>query len=240
MENIDIFKQGNEIGYEWASLKNIGDSVQGTLIGRHSGQNQFKQEQWIYELLDSNNKILWVGINKSKKRTLEQLAYVKVGQIVGFKYVENNTFKTRAGTSVTEKVIKIFADEKIVNSKWLAEHPNARLDRDSSPISDVPEGNDMGEGPVGDVPGGWAPTEDAAADKAFAGFGVPEASPIPQSAPVVISNEEKLKRINDLARIKLNVVDESQVKDKVMDATGIAFIPVNYDKIISALMGIAS
>ncbi len=54
-------------------------------------------------------------------------------------------------------------------------------------------------------------------------------------AGVDASPEAKLRSISDLAKTKLGIIDPESIKEKVMEATGLAFLEVNYDKIIESL-----
>ena len=58
---------------------------------------------------------------------------------------------------------------------------------------------------------------------------------VPFSSPGSLTNEDKLAVIMKLAKDKLGATDLQSVKDKVMGATGIAFIPLQYDKITETL-----
>jgi hypothetical protein len=58
---------------------------------------------------------------------------------------------------------------------------------------------------------------------------------VPFSSPGSLTNEDKLKVITKLAKEKLGATTDTEIKEKVMESTGIAFIPVNFDKISAAL-----
>lgn len=58
---------------------------------------------------------------------------------------------------------------------------------------------------------------------------------VPFSSAGSLTNEDKLIAINKMAKDKLGVVTDAEVKDKVMERLQIAFIPVNYNKISAAL-----
>jgi hypothetical protein len=61
-----------------------------------------------------------------------------------------------------------------------------------------------------------------------------EVEDVPFSSETSLTNEDKLKAIGKLSDEKLGAF-EGSTKEKVMEATGIAFIPLNYDKILEAL-----
>ena len=139
----------------------------------------------------------------------------KFGQIVGFKYNGKVTVKDKFGKPVEVKDFSLFQDPKIVNEKWLAENKD-----------NMPEVIDMA-GQQGN-----AATINQA-DKDFENIGKKEED-IPFSSAGNLTQEDKLKVIEKLAKEKLGATD-ANVKDKVMEATFTAYIPINYDKIIEAL-----
>ena len=60
-------------------------------------------------------------------------------------------------------------------------------------------------------------------------------TPAQAASPAEMTNEQKIQMISELAKSKLGATDPMQVKDKVMEATGIAFVTFNLDKIIETL-----
>ena len=61
------------------------------------------------------------------------------------------------------------------------------------------------------------------------------AEDVPFSSESSLTNEDKLAVITKLAKDKLGATGVASVKEKVMEATEIAFIPVQYDAIIKKL-----
>ena len=61
------------------------------------------------------------------------------------------------------------------------------------------------------------------------------ADDIPFSSEGSITNDDKLAAIIKLAKEKLGVTTDKAAKDKVMTTTGVAPLPVNYDKILETL-----
>lgn len=62
-----------------------------------------------------------------------------------------------------------------------------------------------------------------------------EELPVIQQEPDFSVEGEKLEKINTLAKEKLGAKDDEDVKQKVMEATKLAFMPMNYDQILEFL-----
>lgn len=195
-------------------FKNIGDEIQGTYVGKREAIDNWKNKVYVYEL-KTDDGIRNVSFPVAKKIN-EDMKFVNFGQIIGFKYINRGKF-IKNNKETEFKDIKVFADSKIVDQDWLEEHKDGSND----------SGIGIDETPV-DVS-----SDDV--DGSPAGFGDFD-TPVPSEIPVTtLPQEEMLKQIAELAKTKLGVVEASQVKDKVMEATGLAFLPVNYTKILDIL-----
>lgn len=203
---VDIFKDAVEKEMpKWASFKNPGDNVQGTYVGCIKGQiDGFGNEQIIYELLDTDRKIINVGFGLNKKFIIQEMDRVNFGEIVGFKFKQWVTVKNKMGKDTNVKDYAIYHDPKIVDEKWLAEN--------AGNMPTVTKTNEVEDKKKASI------VED-----------------VPFSSAGSLTNEDKLAVINKLAGDKFGLADLTQIKDKVMEVTGIAFVAVNYDKIIAAL-----
>ena len=134
---------------------------------------------------------------------------VRFGQIIGFRYKGTIEVKDKFGKPTKVKDYSLHQDPKIVNAVWLKEN----------------EGNM----PTVTVAAPAAkPTDD------FKDFDN-KVEDVPFSSGKSLTNDDKLAVIEKLAKDKLGAVDSQTAKEKVMESTGIAFIPVNFDKIIEAL-----
>ena len=214
---VDIFTDGKEkVMPEWAKFANAGDKFQGTYIGKITGQiDGYGNEQTIYQLLQEDGKVINVGFGLNKKVLHMDMQPVKFGQIVGFKYNGKVTVKDKFGKPVEVKDFSLFQDPKIVDNKWLTENKD-----------NMPEVIDM-TGQQGNA------ATISQAEKDFEAMGKKEED-VPFSSKGNLTNEDKLAEIVRLAKEKLGATD-ADVKDKVMEATFTAYIPVNYSKIIEAL-----
>lgn len=225
---VDIFAEGSSSQVSWAKFQNIGDKVQGTYIGSYKAINKFNQSQTIYQLLDENGGVLNVGVLDSKKALHAVMDHVLLGQDIGFKYTEDRPSKN--GTNNATKIIAVWQNPKIVNQEWIdrqKELGQLKAVENAGITSPLPSpAVSEGEGDEDEV------EEEDSSEEGGDGWGA--FGSVTPAAPDL--EVDKLKRISDLAAQKLGVSgDASLVKDKVMEATGLAFLPVNYDQIISAL-----
>lgn len=199
---------------EWAKFVNAGDSVQGTYVGKILGQiDGYGNEQIIYQLLKEDGKVVNVGFGLNKKVLHKDMEAVSFGQIVGFKYKGTISIKDkRSGNMVNVKDYALHQDPKIVNETWLRENKD-------------------------NMPQVITSTEGSGADKlnAFVKDLNSDDGDVPFSSENSLTNEDKLKVIEKLAKDKLGATSSADVKEKVMIATGVAFIPVQYQAIIDKL-----
>ena len=203
---VDIFKEASEkVMPEWAKFANAGDSVQGTYVGKITGQiDGYGNEQIIYQLLQEDGKVINVGFGLNKKVIHMDMQPVKFGQIIGFRYKGKLMVKDKFGKPVEVKDFSLHQDPKIVNEKWLLANQG-----------NMPEVTHVTSSPA-------TPTATPVED-------------VPFSSNGSLTNDDKLAVIEKLAKDKLGATDSQSAKEKVMEVTGIAFIPVNFDKITEAL-----
>lgn len=238
----DIFNEGKAISVEWFYFKNPGDSIQGTYVNKILGlKDSFQNEQIVYELQTSRG-LKRVGF-RTTQRINKNMEYVKYGQIIGFKHMGMTKFHNRVLNKDQEcKDIQVFADPKIVDKEWLEAHNGeptvpTRVTEVDNPVETGPVSQDI----TPDAVPGWDDSSEGGEDSGFGDFD----KPVPSAdapAPVVTPAPAKtlpaaalLLQIAELAKAKLGVMDPSKVKEAVMNATGLAFVPSNYQKIIDTL-----
>jgi hypothetical protein len=118
---MSIINDKNKIKTDYFSPKNIGDSVEGTYVGKRVVANSMRagETQNVYEIKKSDGSIIDVygkpGIDRRMK-------HISLGQIVGFKFTSKIPAKI-PGYKDTN-VIEVYADDKIVDKEWL-ESPEA-------------------------------------------------------------------------------------------------------------------
>jgi hypothetical protein len=220
---IDIFEVAKEKEVpEWAKFVNAGDSVQGTYVGKIVGQKDgYGNEQIIYQLLQENGKVINVGFGLNKKVLHMDMEPVTFGRIIGIKYKGTISVKDKFGKPVSVKDFGLFLEPKQYNQVWLAENKDSMPEvvKAMNTFVDQDKKNNAGQNLdefVNEL------KNDADDD-------------VPFSSPGSLTNEDKLLVIEKLAKEKLGAVTAQEIKDKVMEKTGIAFIAANYDKISEAL-----
>lgn len=224
MNKVNIFEATKEKKMPvWAKFENAGDSIQGTYVGKITGSlDGYGNLQVIYQLL-KDGEVYNVGFGENKKVIIQDMAKANFGQIVGFKYKGRLSVKNKLGKIVEVKDFGLFIDPKIVDEGWLKE--NAQCMPETTHVDSV-----------GTRASKTSNEETEKAFQEFSNFGASEGSPAPStSAPSSVTPEDKLAIITKLAHDKLGVSDPAIMKDKVMEITGIAFLPANFDRIISVL-----
>ena len=207
MAKVNIFEQGKEMKAGWAKFEKIGDEVQGTYVGKKNALGgKFKTLQIVYELMDESGNIILVGIKETDKVFHDFMNHVHLGQIIGVKYIEN----IDTGKGNPFKKLVIYADPKIVDNDWLNGESNKVVQ------STIP-----------------APSQNL-----YVEDNEPvstEQDPIFGDAPF-ITDEDRIKKIIEIAGAKFGLADANEIKNKVMETTGLAFISSNLETIIKQLM----
>jgi hypothetical protein len=218
---VNIFEEAKEtVMPSWMKFQNPGDSVQGTYVGKILGQiDGYGNEQIVYQLLQEDGSVMNVGFGLNKKFINADMAKANFGQIVGFKYKGKITIKDKFGKAVEVKDVVLHQDPKIVNEAWLKDN-----------AGNMPKVTQAAAKTAED-------TEDTGDFKAFDNVADAATEPedVPFSTPSSLTKEDQLAVIQKLAKDKLGATDEQSTKEKVMEVTGIAFIPVNYTKIAEKL-----
>jgi len=219
---IDIFDKAKEKTVPtWAKFAEAGDQYQGTYIGKIVGQiDGYGNEQVIYQLLQDDDNVINVGFGLNKKVMNQDMLAVKFGQIIGFRYKGKISVKDKFGKQVDVKDFALHQDTKIVNDTWLKDNegnlPNViDVSREQNKDASGANMNQFVE----------SVKEESTSEE----------EDIPFSSGSSLTNEDKLIAIEKLSKEKLGAKNKQEIKDKVMEETSIAFIPVNYDKILEAL-----
>jgi hypothetical protein len=206
MYMVDIFKEGSKMEAKWASFKTVGDKVQGTYIGKKKAVDSFNNEQIVYMLKQDDGTTMNVGVREKATRFHEKMDAINLGQIVGIQYTEDIPVKGHEKDRSPMKILSVFSKVGLMDKEWLAERKTMK----ALELGDPETGFTVDEAPQVPV-----------IDEPFS------------SAPQ--NDQEKLHVISVLAQQKLGVTDPAMTKDKVMEVTGLAFIPSNLDKIIEML-----
>jgi len=200
----------------WASFKNIGDGTQGTYVGKKAAIDSYNNKQTVYELMDEFGNIVLVGIKDTNTPFHDQMKHVRLGQIIGVKYVKDipgdrgNPFK----------LLSVWSDPKIVNKEWLESYSNVQTEM---PVQ-LQQNQVFSSQPSAD--------EGSGSHKNNISQNV---DPLFGDVPF-ITEEDKIKKIIEIAGTKFNLTDANDIKNKVMEETKLAFIVSNLDAIITALI----
>jgi len=220
------FSEDDKVASNWFKFETIGDRIQGTYIGKREMLNQLSgNNQTVYELKTENGEIWNVG---GKVGIDSQMTHVKFGQIIEFRFIEERKSK-KPGMNAA-RIIQVFAKKELVDKDWLLEQEAG-----------------MGQGYSGSSGGyqGELAVEEASFTSAPAV--AVQATGYQQPAPVMPTSDAfgapvyhahpKLNEIITLANKKLGVpvTEQMQIKTRVMEVTGLAFIDANYDVIIDKL-----
>lgn len=123
---VDIFSEGS--AYQDPSsfrgtffrFTNVGDQIQGTIVGAYEGVDSFNNEQFIYVLKDASGSYHNVALRKLL-RLNTQVHTVRVGQIIGFRYNADIPYK-RSPTG-KRKEIQLWESPTLVDTDWVAKNP---------------------------------------------------------------------------------------------------------------------
>ena len=191
--------------FKW---EKIGDKLEGTLVGKRSviiqDNNDNNVEKLIYEIKTPDGEF-WNVWDKPSIRT--QMERVKLGQIIGFEFVEERPNKRNPGLNKA-KIIQVWSNAKIVDEGWIKEHREEAIDE--STVIDEPTSDESGVDSLVSDPNAFSPNE--------------------ETSPVDLREE-----INKLAMLKLGITIISDIPVKVMERTGIAYIEENFPRILEAL-----
>ncbi len=222
MSEVNIFEAGHQIDARWAKFEKVGDQVQGTYIGQRMAVDGYNNEQVVYELKQADGGIVNVGVMTNKTNFIDKMKLIRYGQIVGIRYAEEKPAKSKPGK--TTKILTIFADPKIVDEEWLKNHSELQEMQSGDMSDEGDESFTVEAQPEGSMSEDAPPFED---------------SSTPVASPAELTDAQKIQTISELAKAKLNVTNPMEVKDRVMETTGLAFVSFNLDKIIEALKQLA-
>ena len=102
MSKDDFFSDDNIAKSNWMKFEKVGDSVKGTLVGKHLQKSNLPTmpDQEIFEL-KTDEGVINVGFandpakNNVKTYILDRMRNVKFGQIVGFMFKKEIPSKTK-------------------------------------------------------------------------------------------------------------------------------------------------
>jgi hypothetical protein len=128
---MSIFDPNNKVKGNWMAWKNVGDKIEGTLINKRVVMNQLQgKDQIVYEIKTANGEIWNIG---GKPGIDVQMRYIKLGQIVGFEFVQEKP-ASKPGMNAT-KIIQVYANQSVVDKDWLAQQEDESASVGGEPVS---------------------------------------------------------------------------------------------------------
>ena len=141
--------------FKW---EKIGDKLEGTLVGKRSviiqDNNDNNVEKLIYEIKTPDGEF-WNVWDKPSIRT--QMERVKLGQIIGFEFVEERPNKRNPGLNKA-KIIQVWSNAKIVDEEWIKEHREEAIDE--SAVTDESTSDESAIDSLIGTPGSFFPDEE--------------------------------------------------------------------------------
>jgi len=206
MSDINIFEEGVKPTGEWIKLANVGDRFQGTYIGKFKSVDQkYHTEQIVYKFIKDRKLYFW-GVRATKVPVHKQMSAVNPGQIVGVVFTKE--LAPEKGQNPT-KIYEIFSKADAIEEGW------EKLAAEYRGVGAYdPDSQDFEEDAL-------APAEDPF-------------SSTPSAQPQV-PTDDLLKEINMISRLKFLADSQEEIKQKVEEFTGLAFIPGNFPEILSKL-----
>ena len=150
--------QNNKMSNKSFKWEKIGDKLEGTLVGKRSviiqDNNDNNVEKLIYEIKTPDGEF-WNVWDKPSIRT--QVERVKLGQIIGFEFVEERPNKRNPGLNKA-KIIQVWSNAKIVDEKWIKEHREEAIDE--SAVTDESTSDESAIDSLIGTPGSFFPDEE--------------------------------------------------------------------------------
>ena len=150
--------QNNKMANKSFKWEKIGDKLEGTLVSKrsviiqdNSGNNV---EKLIYEIKTPAGEF-WNVWDKPSIRT--QMERVKLGQIIGFEFVEERPNKKNPGLNKA-KIIQVWSNAKMVDEEWIKEHQEESADE--SVVIDKSTPDESGVDSLIGTPGSFFPDEE--------------------------------------------------------------------------------
>lgn len=241
-----VINDRNRVSGFGTSMKfnEIGDKIEGTLIDKRLATvpkymvPTVMEEKMVYELnvkkggsitinketrvLDTDEKWAVWGKPEGRSGVDTQMKTVKLGQIVGFVfegYKPNPKFPKNP-----THVIQVYQDKNVVDEDFLTAI-EAQQAFGGTIVDNEPHYEEIGDEPIPDF-GKNEPKPEVKSEVPFESGVVRK----PETAAVSL-----LEEISKIAKAKLGAVSDDDVKLKVMEATKLAFLEVNYQQILEAL-----
>lgn len=229
-DNVNIFDEAKPGVF--FKFEKVGDSIQGTYIGKIKGRSKFN-EQIIYIIQDKSGNVWNVGFPINRGIIHERMNSILFGQIVGFRLDEMRP--TDKGNDA--KIIRIYADPKFIDKEWLKAQkelgvdPNGRTSGAVNPNTTIETEEDD---PVIDDPSMFngKPYEFKAPDSAE-----PSGGSIPKEQKRSNSALDAIRSLANTKGLTNESMSQAEVDNAIEAYTGLELTEENLTKIIIKLTG---
>jgi hypothetical protein len=213
-ETVNIFDVVDyEDSRDFFKFVNVGDKVQGTFIKRDDNSvDSYKNSQTLVSLLQPDKTIKTVSIRHNKVGVLQELDACTIGDIIGFVFTGT---KDNPGKQPT-KFIRLIHDPKYRDEVWLAEQVKVE-----NPTAGMSAAQIFPDAPTASGP-----------------VTATELNLEASLASAALSDTDKIKMIADIAKSKLGATTAEDIKNKIVEKTGLALLPINLDAILTKLNAI--
>lgn len=201
----DVFDTLDEVKGNWWKYDNVGDTIKGTYISKRRQMNQLRGEEQWVYEILTQEGEVW---NVGGKPGIDnQMSHIKPGQYIKMTLIEIRK-PSKAGLNPA-KIVQVYANPKAINQEWIEQQMSEVPSGQETPVGVIPELEEVGE-----------PQEIDEDDDELPFYDTPQ---------------EKKDVIVKLANKKLKIDDPKNIERIVMEATSLAFIDSNLDKIIEKL-----
>lgn len=188
-----------------------------------SDDNKVKGNWWKQETIGDKLQGTYIG----KRQIVNQLS----GQDQWIYEIkdENGDYWNVGGKPGIDVQMRHVKPGQIIGFEYVEERPNPKPGMNATKVVQVYANEKI-------VDENYVAEEEEARQKELRGEGGDNTSK-PQGKPAASgpSTDEKIAKIMELSKEKWGLTDPAQVKEKVMNETGLAFIESNLDKIVEAI-----
>lgn len=222
---------GDKIDY--FNFKNIGDSIEGTLVEILKDKKGKWGPQDLYGIRVADGTVKYVAAKQSSQAFCNLMRQLNLGQIIGLKYTKD--IPTNNGNPF--KFVHLAQDPSIMDAAWVAENEGrkaklmAEFGSATAPAQTATE--TVVSAPVAPV-APVAPAPVAAAPVVEAPIEMPNLEPVTPVAPVMTDQEKTLK-VAQIIRDRFGLTAGEEIKAKVTELTALPMITANLDQILAKL-----
>ena len=214
-------EEGGKLNY--FKFERPGDAIEGTfvnLIKDRPSKNPGWPMQDLVGIKIANGEIWYASVKHTNIKMLETVRGLKLGQIIGFKFLENRPSKSGGNDF---KLIHLAQDPSIVDQAWLNEQEANRQKIQQQYAAAPSSESDLAQATASQIFPEATPVE------------VPTLDPTPAPAAPAMTDQQKVVMIAQIIRDKFGITAGEEIKAKVSEVTGLPMVTANLDLIIAKL-----